>query len=297
MWSPAPTRCNRHIFSPLTSHSPRTTIKSIMWPKLAPKRVFSRKRLFAALSLAVLMALLLPALLGCAAKTTTSLALTVLTEEAPPMNYTENGQVTGLATDVVRGIMNRLGVGYHIQCKPWSEGYDMVQKQANVALFATARTAARENLFQWVGPIAAHQWVFFSRSNSGLNITSLDDAKKVGSIAVYKDDARAQYLTEQGFTNLVTVADVKACLMKLVSGEADLAAASNLGGFLAAQSAGLDPGSLKIAHIFNTVDLYIAFQKDTPKEVVQTWQRALDAMKADGAVSAIALHWQAQLQN
>lgn len=34
-------------------------------------------------------------------------SLTIVTEEMPPFNYTENGNVTGMATEVVRAVLDR----------------------------------------------------------------------------------------------------------------------------------------------------------------------------------------------
>ena len=64
---------------------------------------------------------------------------------------------------------------------PWAQGYTMAQRQPNVALYSTTRTESRENLFKWVGPLATMKWVFFAKAGSGIKISSLDDAKKVGS--------------------------------------------------------------------------------------------------------------------
>jgi len=256
--------------SPLTPYH-----LSIMFLLHRPRR----KTLLAAVSGGLLAALLLTSFLGCSAQTTPP--LTLITEEALPLSYQENGEVKGVATDTVRQIMERLDVSYEIQVKPWSEGYELAQTQPNTALFATVRTPLREDLFQWAGPIASYKYAFFRRAGSGVPINMLDDARRVQAIAVYADDSRGQYLAEQGFTNLVTLADEAACLRALAAGEVDLAMTSDIGGFLVAERAGLDPADFEAAYTFNEVQLYVAFQKDTPKEVVQSWQAALDEIRAE----------------
>ncbi len=46
--------------------------------------------------------------------------LLLLTEDYPPITYAgADGQITGLATDVVREIMKRLGVDYQIRLMKW----------------------------------------------------------------------------------------------------------------------------------------------------------------------------------
>ncbi|OEU71116.1 MAG: hypothetical protein BA863_09845 [Desulfovibrio sp. S3730MH75] len=77
--------------------------------------------------------------------------------------------------------MRQTGQEFPIKVMPWAQGYTMAQRQPNVALYSTTRTESRENLFKWVGPLATMKWVFFAKAGSGIKISSLDDAKKVGS--------------------------------------------------------------------------------------------------------------------
>lgn len=46
-------------------------------------------------------------------------------------------------------------------------------------------------------------------------------------------------------------------------------------------------GALKVVHRFNSADLYLALNKETPDDVVQKLQKALDDMRAQGGLTAI----------
>lgn len=46
-------------------------------------------------------------------------------------------------------------------------------------------------------------------------------------------------------------------------------------------------GALKVVHRFNNAELFLALNKDTPDELVQKLQKALDDMLAEDALGAI----------
>jgi polar amino acid transport system substrate-binding protein len=61
--------------------------------------------------------------------------LTILTEELPPYNYTENGKLTGATTQVVQEIMRRLGIDDPIAVVPWARGYQRLNNEAQCGPF------------------------------------------------------------------------------------------------------------------------------------------------------------------
>ncbi|OEU64745.1 MAG: hypothetical protein BA863_06935 [Desulfovibrio sp. S3730MH75] len=217
--------------------------------------------------------------------------LTVITENSPPLNYEENGKVTGLATELVQEIMRRTGQESSIDVMPWARGYALVQGQPNVALYSTTRTEARENLFKWVGPLATIKWVFFAKTGSGIKISSLADAKKVGSIATYANDAKEQMLKAEGFTNLDSAPDTVSNLKKLMAGRNDIWLVGENEGVLLAQQNGFAPSDLEQVFIVKEVQLSVAFSKSTPDATVNVWQKAFDEMIADGFVKKTTDKW------
>jgi len=66
--------------------------------------------------------------------------LTIMTEDWPPVNFTKNGQLTGLSVELVREMLHRMGQADNIQVKNWAEAYKITLKQHKTALFSTSRT-------------------------------------------------------------------------------------------------------------------------------------------------------------
>tara|TARA_Y100000294_G_C8547697_1_gene333904 strand:- start:30 stop:1442 length:1413 start_codon:yes stop_codon:yes gene_type:complete len=214
----------------------------------------------------------------------------ILTEEFPPYNYTEKEKITGISTEIVRGILKKLSHADNIEVMPWVDGYKLAQEKDNVILFSTTRTPFREDLFKWVGPLVPNNTVFFARKDSGISINSLDEAKKVKSIGVYKDDFGELLLEKKGFTNLDTVVDNRENVKKLVGGKIDLWAINELTGKHMASEDGLVD---KIESVY-TVEkrfMYMAFSKSTSDSIIEKWQAALDEIKSDGTYAQIFSKW------
>jgi len=209
--------------------------------------------------------------------------LKVLTEDYPPFNFvTNDGEVTGQSTEIVRAIMNEVGVDSTIEVLPLAEALELVEKGPGVVLYSLNRTPERADLFKWVGPIGVYEQAFYARADQELNFTELDDAKKLDKIAVYEGDAGAQYLQDQGFKNLVvSPTDVEA-LQLLANGEVDLWLGNSEGLAIVAAEAGVDSTELiKVPAVVIQANLFIAFSKDVEDEVVQAWQDAFDRLKEE----------------
>lgn len=229
----------------------------------------------------ILIALLLVcvlAVLACSAPAPTT-KLRVLTEENPPYNYTdEKGAVVGQSTEVVRAIMNKLGQNINIEVVPWEQAYELLQKESGVALYSTARSPERENMFLWVGPIGHTEKYLYAKKGSGIKINSLDDIKNVKAIAGVKNEAGVQNLIDQGGKFIYT-ATIPEGLKKLMDGSADLWLGPKSDISVAAKKAGINPYTIEPVFLVHKLDLYIAFNKDTLPTIVQQWQQAFDSLK------------------
>lgn len=210
--------------------------------------------------------------------------LTLLTENDPPSQFAgPDGEPTGYTVELVRAVQRKLGSQDDIKIVPWARGYQMVQNEPNVALFLMARTAERNSLFQWVGPVLEVEYGLYGTADSKLHLGSLEDAKRLRSIGVYRDDARDLMLTKAGFTNLDRITSNKANVQKLMSGRVDLYASSSLAYGVEAVDAGFKPADLKLVWPLQQTQLYIAMSKGTPASVVQAWNAALKQLRQDGS--------------
>jgi len=217
-----------------------------------------------------------------------SIKLKIYTENSPPGNYLDNGDLTGLAVEVVREILSRLGLVDDIQVVPWARGYNMALMDPNVALFSTTRLPQREKKFKWVGPLYKQTWGFYAKKGSEIRIHSLDDAKQIPRIGTYHKDAKEQFLQKKGFSNLVSTNKNISNIRHLVEGNIDLWVSSDFNMPYLAKQAGISPDQLEFVYAFREVDNYIAFSLQTANDIVEKWQNTLDNIIKDGTYEKLS---------
>ena len=218
--------------------------------------------------------------------------LYIFTENYPPYNASESGKgfahneddITGICADMVKAMLARTDYDYVMKMRDWSYAYNWIQERENHGLFCTARTDEREDVFQWVGPLASIKWTLFAAPDSDITLGSLDDAKDL-RIAGYKGDVMSEYLADQGFNVVMNVSgDVNA--RRLVLGQADLWVTDGLVGPLVAEEKHGITG-LKPVLVFRETPMYLAFSKSTDAAVIEDLQQALDEAREDGEIDRI----------
>lgn len=203
----------------------------------------------------------------------------VIAEDFAPYNYVdENGVVAGQCTEIVQAIMSKLGQDISIEVMPWEQAYGLLQKEPNIALYSTARTPDRENMFLWVGPLVSYEKYLYARKGSDIRISSLADVKNVKAIAGVKNEAGMQNIISQG-ANVIYTATGYEALKKLADGSADLCLAPGADLSISAKKAGINLDEIEPVFLLHKSDFYIAFNKGTPPATVQQWQQALDSTR------------------
>lgn len=218
--------------------------------------------------------------------------LKIIAEFGQPVSFHQrDGKLVGYGVDIVNEIKQMVNCNSTIEIMPWARGYRYLLTYPNVLLYPTTRTPEREKLFHWVGPILTVRWMFYGHKDIEYGISSLEDAKGDFRIGVYRDDVRARFLLDNGFTNLEVVDNQDSNFNKLIRKRIDLMATSNLG-----MSAYLKRNrQLRdiIIPVFSIqhVDLYLAFSKATDPEVLKKWSAAFKVIKENGRLDWFRQRW------
>lgn len=216
--------------------------------------------------------------------------LTIYCEYPAPEEFII-GDKGGLIYDQVWELMRRTDILGKVQQVTWKRGYAEATSMPNIGLFPTTRTAEREDLFHWIGPILRVQWVFYGLKGSAPAINSLEDAKKVRAIGTYANDSKEQWLQSKGFTNLVSVMENLTNMKKLYDKRIDLMVGSPSVTNRWPAMYDLDPDKLVMVYPFKTVDLYLALSKGTSMDTVRALERAFKDMAKDGTIATIYEKW------
>lgn len=224
-------------------------------------------------------------------------AIRILTEEYPPYNFTENGRITGMGTEVVRAVLKEIGVDGQFQSMPWARAYETAQTTSDMLIYSINRSPEREKLFKWVGNIAPSDWYFFSLKSRGLRLADLADARKLQTGTV-NQDVGEQFLSNHGFAvghNLQSSAKYELNYEKLQLGRIDLWVMNELGAYHIVRQAGGDPAkvlnkTLRIPELGSGGN-YMAFSAKTDDALVEKFRRGLETVKRNGTYDAIQKKW------
>jgi polar amino acid transport system substrate-binding protein len=217
-------------------------------------------------------------------------AVTFLTEDNPPMNFVFGGKLQGTSVDVVAELAKRAGIAADLVLLPWEVAYGRAQKEVDACVFSTVRRPERFKLFQWVGPIGRGTYSAFALGGFGQKLARVDDLKafRIGVV----DDARAAYLRQRGFPNLVIFsADAqipgKLTLDPQRGDGVDLWVTRAKGAKQVARRAGVK----EIKEVFSAIlnqDYWLACNLQMPQEQVRALSGALLEMQKDGTLRTLA---------
>jgi len=225
--------------------------------------------------------------------------LTVLTEEYPPFNFSEQGEVTGFSTEIVHQLLKMTGNDeVEIEIYPWERAYLEAQKQPNVLLYTTVRTEKREKQFKWVGPIEHRTiWIWKLKERENIQIETLEDAKNY-KFSIVPKSAGSLFLVDQGFSeaqlDYMPLDSLTMATFLMGRNEFVLKMEMAMAFSLAQLGKPMDLVE-PVFQLPSNEDYYLAFSLGTPDHVVSSFQQALDEIKENGIYEAIRFKWTASM--
>lgn len=211
--------------------------------------------------------------------------LRLLTEDYPPFNMVDGkGQITGLATDVVRELFKRSDIPYKIELQPWIRAFNTAVLENNTCVYSTTRSDNREHQFKWVGPLFENPWVLYAGPNSPKAVYDLESVRRY-KIGGYGGDAVAQFLIARGFNVELTPSDALNA-RKLALGRVDFWATGKYLGHDLVRREKLT--QLKPVLVFNTAFMYLACNPGVPDQTVYRLNAILSGMQQEGVVARIS---------
>ncbi len=232
-----------------------------------------------------LMSLLILLSVHTSAVTATTLeSLIYYTEDYPPFNFRENGQVKGISVDLLREVAAMSGVDIpdsNIILLPWSRSYRSALLQNNSGLFSTTKTEHREELFQWVGPIDIAKVTVMARKGSNIVINSPIDMASY-RIGVMRDDVGEQMLFSLGIPreSMQEASVISQLIEQLYKNRIDLMVYDERSAGWLIGKAGYEPDSFETVYTLEQSEIYYAFNKKIDKAVIEELQKNLDKLKS-----------------
>lgn len=212
-------------------------------------------------------------------------AIKVVTTEFPPYSYREHGTFKGTATEVVNRAIEASGLEVSsLRSYPWARTYELARDEPNTLIYSIARTPEREELFHWVGTIAPfHVNLYRLKQRQDVQVQTLEEAKSYLVGGEYQDVKQA-YLVKQGFVigkNIILSPNDENNIRMLFAGRIDLLPFNAATLPIMLEQLGLDPDAVEPVLNLEEIsfELYMAFNINTPIEVVERLRTALASIK------------------
>lgn len=204
--------------------------------------------------------------------------LLYITEDYAPSNYVEEGELKGVAVELLKTLWEHMGVAEQpIHVYPWARGYQMVLTRPDTVLFAMTRTDERESLFKWVGPIYRGRYSLISLSGTDFSIPTIEEARGL-RIGVIREDLGEKLLEAEGFDAalLHRASYIDQLVQMLEAGRLDLICVYEDTIHQFASSAGTPSHRYETKRILTETVMYYAFNRETDDGLVAEFQKALD---------------------
>ncbi|MGM0519988.1 MAG: substrate-binding periplasmic protein [Campylobacterota bacterium] len=208
----------------------------------------------------------------------------IMTEELKPYNYTKNGELKGISTEVVQKVLENLDYEDEtISVYPWSRAIKVLDSNKKAVLFSMAYTQKRAQNYKFACPLTKVDVYFFLKKDNKIELKKLEDAKDL-TIGVVQDFAVHKYLVKKGFNKFDHSSSTAVMVKKLKENKIDAIAAVPY----AIKSLELDTSDLRQSNLkLYSTELCVAFNKDTSDMEVKKWQEQLIKIHKSGKYEAI----------
>lgn len=217
--------------------------------------------------------------------------LTAVTESLAPLNYEENGVVTGYATELLQAMAQAAKLKTRIDLLPWARAYQTVLAQPNTLIYSITRNPERESLFEWIGPISPRQiFLYKLRERKDVSVKTLADASNyqvglVREMAASKDFVKLSGIAENKVDYAPTV---ESNMKKLFLHRIDLIVSQDWSAAFLAKSLNRKPEELEPVLLLNgTHSYYFALNKQSDPALVAKLRAAFDTVQKSGQLGKL----------
>jgi len=204
--------------------------------------------------------------------------ITVVTEDAYPLQFYYGDKVIGPATELVQAVLNEAKIDHDISIVPWARAYEQAISQENTLIYSLARTPERENKFKWVGSILKLEYHMVGLNTLKLaNSSNLEALKKL-KIGAIRSSVTHKYLVSKGFKDIYLLSSPEQSINLLKSGRIDLFPINYSSFQLYCLKTRIDCQKLSSKFKLEGIStsLFMAFSMKTPDNIVNKVRQAYE---------------------
>ncbi len=222
----------------------------------------------------------------------------VLTSVFAPLQMLRDDQPSGFAIEIVQELLKRVKIAgsdltSSIKILPWKRAFLMATREPGALFFSISRTLDREDMFHWIGEISPYNVFFYKlKKNTSFQLKNMDDIQNMKLLIGVQDGSNSQdlldgyglsqgkdYVTYPHYTNGIRMLFRDRFAMLPLTSFAARANTCRLGfnGDEIEQVIRITPLSKP---------LWIAFNKDTPPDLVSIFRKVYETLVEEGFVQA-----------
>lgn len=203
-------------------------------------------------------------------------SLRFVTVNEPPANYlSKQNELSGYSVEIIRQLQQKLGVNQKIEVMPEARAMHTLDNYPNVVMFSITRNAEREDKYHWLAHVLSKRWIFFSKHDSLLDASSLEQIID-SRIGVVRGDVREGWLKQKGASDLASVVSYDSAIKMLLSERIELLLYESFGVYSSLKKLGYRRDAVKPQYVAKSSDVYIVMSKfEGSEQIASQLQSAL----------------------
>jgi len=203
-----------------------------------------------------------------------------------PYVYLENEKFKGYSYEILRAVFKRANMQFNLRIMSWARVYKFgLNKQSHMTL-GVGRTAARESLFNWIGPVNKGEDIFFYQiKNKVIEIENLADVSKY-FVGAQRGSYTHEFMTANALDKKLYLSVEQEQLVKmLLENRIDILLLSEKEMLEISKKLQLNPNIFSKAHFAFKVRSYMALNKTAPKVLIEKLTSAYQALSLEGKIT------------
>ncbi|MDM4768386.1 transporter substrate-binding domain-containing protein [Pelomonas sp. SE-A7] len=219
-------------------------------------------------------------------------ALQAFAHPLPPLAFEQEGQVSGLATELLREMARRAGLPLAIALQPRLRAEKSFAEQTHSLLYPLARLPEREGRFRWIGPILPRRvQIYRLAERTDIRFQGLRQLNGL-TVGAMTGSATMEQLLQLGLgpgKELDLATSYEVCMRKLLAGRTDLVVMGDLNAYWQLRQQG--EASARIVAVGELdqppADYAFGLRPDASDALQQQLQTQLDALRRSGHVEQL----------
>ena len=222
-----------------------------------------------------------------------ALSMHWITEHYPPMHYAEDGELKGIAVDIILRVFECKSVDFNprkIKVYPWARAYQTLLTDPSAAVFTMASTPEREMLFYLVGPVGTTKVSLLAKPQRQINLLHIAELSKF-NVGVVRKDVGETLLNRYGLPSmrLVQVKESTDVIKMLLKDRVDLISYSEDTAQFYLNKFDSDFSQFDVVRNLQEMHQYFAFNRNIPRWFIRAFQDEIEKMRVSGELESIRM--------